>query len=123
MDDPIDLSPLDPRSDPARFDRMVRGITEAAMAPSARPPGAGLLGDLLRWSRPALAAAALVALVAGAALFSPRPPAVPPDALLEAVGIPAPLGEWARANRYPSAAELLAAFPLPGDPAAARRAP
>ncbi|HSB55832.1 MAG TPA: hypothetical protein VLD58_15830 [Gemmatimonadales bacterium] len=116
MDDPIDLSPLDPRRDPARFERMVGAIVQAAMTPPRATRGTLVLAELLRWTRPALAAAAVVALVAGTALFSlRRPSAAPGEAILEAVGIPEPLAAWARADHYPSTAELLAAFPQAGD--------
>lgn len=65
----LDLTPLDPTGDPAFTDRMVARVMAAARPELERRAG---LGDVIyflgRWSRPALAAAATLAVVAGSVL-------------------------------------------------------
>jgi hypothetical protein len=63
--DRIDFSPLDPKRDPERFERMVHQVLQGATA--ATGP-AQLLLEFLRWGRLGLAAAALIAL----AVWLPR---------------------------------------------------
>ena len=63
--DRIDFSPLDPKRDPERFERMVHQVLQGARA--ATGP-AQLLLEFLRWGRLGLAAAALIAL----AVWLPR---------------------------------------------------
>jgi hypothetical protein len=116
MDDRIDLSPLDPRRDEALLAGRVRAIALDAM--TARAGKAGVLADLSAWAGPAMAAAAAVALVAGVTMFSTRGAAAPlPRTVLDAVGIPVSVAEWAQANHYPSTAELVAALTRTGGPA------
>src|SRR5258707_14554863 len=63
--DRIDFSPLDPKRDPERFERMVHQVLQGAT--TATGP-AQLLLEFLRWGRLGLAAAALIAL----AVWLPR---------------------------------------------------
>lgn len=58
---PIDFSPLNPARDGARWDGLVRGL--ASRAHAARRRRFTVVGQLLAWSRPALGAAACVALL------------------------------------------------------------
>ncbi|MEX0893879.1 MAG: hypothetical protein WEB88_17050 [Gemmatimonadota bacterium] len=65
----LDLTPLDPTGDPAFMERMVARIMGAAQVELYRRAGGGDIYVLLgRWSRPALAAAALLAVLAGSVL-------------------------------------------------------
>jgi len=57
--DRIDFSPLDPKRDPERFERMVRNVLSGVQSAPAPAP---LLLDFLRWGRLGLVAAALIAL-------------------------------------------------------------
>lgn len=109
MDDRIDLSPLDPTADPARFERLLSAVVSDAVAARAtRPPLPSTLLDLTRWTRPLLALAATIAVVASTVLFSLRPPA--PESLAESVGVPRAMAEWVELGEHPSAAALVAAF-------------
>jgi hypothetical protein len=61
-DDRIDLSPLDPTRDELRWERMVRSVAARGRASRSLPEA--VLLDLVRRARPALAAAAVLALCA-----------------------------------------------------------
>src|SRR5258708_7177494 len=63
--DRIDFSPLDPKRDSERFERMVHKVMQGARV---TPGPAQLLLEFLRWGRLGLAAAALIAL----AVWLPR---------------------------------------------------
>lgn len=74
--DRVDLSSLDPSRDALRWERLVRGV--AAKATARRRPS--LAEALLAWSRPALAAAALIAALAWLpALWRRAPEPAGPD--------------------------------------------
>lgn len=65
----LDLTPLDPTRDPAFMERVVTRIMSAAQAELERRSGQGSVFYFLgRWSRSALAAAALLAVLAGSVL-------------------------------------------------------
>jgi len=125
MDTRLDLSPLDPDEDPAWRERVVRSVMSGLRATpvprvEARIPRADGLAELLSLTRPALAAASLVA---AAALIAVTVDARGRDdgtgraargaggrfALAEAVGLPGPLAGWVEGGRAPSAAEVLSA--------------
>ncbi len=109
MDDRIDLSPLDPRGDGPRFDRLVSGIVaDSINARASRPQAVVPILLLARWSRPLLAAAATIALVAAGSLFFRPAPHPAQAALVEALGIPAPVARWAERGEVPSVSELIA---------------
>lgn len=109
MDDRVDLSSLDPQGAGARFDRLVSGIVADAMSARAgRPQAAIPILLLTRWSRPLLAAAATIALVAGGSLLLRPTPPPAPESLVEAVGIPASVARWAERGEVPSVGELIA---------------
>ena len=57
--DRLDFSPLDPKRDPERFERMVRKVTSGVQSASAPAP---VLLDFWRWGRLGLVAAAPLAL-------------------------------------------------------------
>jgi hypothetical protein len=99
-DDRLDLSPLDPTRDAARFEAIVRSVAARAAARPMRDASS----ILLAWWRPALALAASLALVPwGPSLLTARTPTSeslssdPAAAILE----------WARAGAPSSAAEVL----------------
>ncbi len=99
-DERLDLSPLDPTRDGARFEAIVRSVAARVVARPMRDASS----ILLAWWRPALALAASLALVAwGPALLTLGAPASnslssdPAAAILE----------WARAGAPSSAAEVL----------------
>jgi hypothetical protein len=111
MDDRIDLSALDPAADPARFERLLSAVAaDAVQARAARGPVPPTLLDLVSWTRPLLAVAATIAVVAGAALVSLRRSGAAPESLAESVGIPRAVAEWAAQGEHPPAAALIAAF-------------
>ena len=103
----VDLSAFDPRRDPARMDAAVRSITREALAGRAARRRPALLGELAGMLRPVLAAAAIIALIAGATLWRtgamPRP-AAPGSAISELA---------AREGGRPAVTEVLAAFTDP----------
>jgi hypothetical protein len=115
---PIDLSSLGPHRDGAAFDAIVRSIATDAIA--ERRHQRSVLAPLVAWSRPALAAAAVVLVVAGSTLALVHPPspmesvagaeAAPPGSLAESAGIPGSLVAFATTTRPMTTAELAAAF-------------
>ena len=109
---PIDLSPLDPRRDRERWERMVARIVRRAAAP--RTAWTVLAG----WQRPALAAAALIAALSASAMWwesSTR--AAPAETLVEALDVPRPVSDWIVEGRDPAEGDLYVALdelpPLP----------
>jgi hypothetical protein len=65
----LDLTPLDPTRDPVFVERLVTRIMVAAQSELERRADVGDVFYFLgRWSRPALAAAALLAVLAGSVL-------------------------------------------------------
>ncbi|MDX1623638.1 MAG: hypothetical protein R3199_06625 [Gemmatimonadota bacterium] len=110
-DERFDLSGIDPTRDEASFDRVVDGIMAVASdelerrRTTARP-----LAAVSAWTRPALAAAAVVAAISVAGLAAvPRPPtsAEPEAGIAEALGVPADLGPFVRGEASPSVANVL----------------
>lgn len=71
---------------------------------AARP---GPAGTLAGWLRPALAAAAAVALVTTVFLAAGRSSARAEPAVSEVLGYPAPIVGWVEAGRRPSVEEIL----------------
>lgn len=92
----IDFSALDPTADAARFDGLVRAV-RAAGEPELRRLRArpGVMAGVVAWTRPALAAAAvLAALSVGTLARQPRAaalPAGPASPVAAGLGIPEPL--------------------------------
>ena len=143
-DDPIDLTPLDPTADAPRFDRVVGAIVAGAAPELARRRAAaglslaraGVLGQLGRWHRPMLAAAALVMIVSLATVARVEPADPDADALAaqaaeqselaaadsaaadstgarlaEAIGVPGTLAAWVGEERIPAPEELIGTLP------------
>ena len=106
-DEALDLSALGLA--PSRHAALTAGIVERGEPILARRRAArGPFVVLAAWTRPALAAAAVVMLAALAALLAERPreaAAVPTTT--EALGFPAPVVAWAEAGRAPSLEELV----------------
>lgn len=111
MDEKLNLSPLDPETDPDRFERLVASAVSAAVeARIHREPVSVTVLDLTRWARPLLAAAAVIALTAtGALLALPSNPSQP-ESLAESAGIPPSIAHWAERGERPTAGDLVAAF-------------
>lgn len=112
---PVELAPLAAGCDAARFEALVAGILAAAgpeleRRATAASPIAWLAGRL----RPALAAAATVAVVAVASMIGsgPRGDGVA-RAPEEDLGMPAPLPEWLAQETAPTVMEVMVA--LDGD--------
>ncbi len=104
-DQRVDLSPLDPTSDPTRFDAIVRSVMTAAAPALADRRAPGLLIQLGAWRRPLLAAAAITALLAWAAW--PRlEQDTTHDALASAIGVSTTMSQWMWADDLPSAAQV-----------------
>jgi hypothetical protein len=107
-DDPIDLSPLDPTRDAARFAALASSIARDAMLARTRKAAAqprDLLAELTAWWRPALAAAAIVLGVALPMLG--RAPAAPSKlpaiaSATDVLGIPRELMDLLASPRTPS---------------------
>ena len=109
-----DLEPgwagLDPSRDPERWEALVRGIVRRAApvlaAYAARKPADWLAA----WLRPALAAAAVVAVLALGALVAagrgPAPGGATAIGLEDALGYPTPVTAWVSTGQVPTLEEL-----------------
>ena len=105
-DRPIDFSSLDPTRDVAGFHELSRALASKAM--SARSTTRlDVIAELARWTRPALAAAVVIALGATFALVSASRPASLPEPAVDAVGIPRAIVDWAHDNYQPSPLEVV----------------
>lgn len=103
-EDPLDLSPLDPTRDPT-FDERVSAVVRAARV-GASPAVSDYLS---RWTRPALAAAAVIAALSVIPLVrQTRAPAAGTTA--EILGVPPGLVAIARSGASPGVADLADAF-------------
>jgi hypothetical protein len=110
---PVDLTALDAMSDRLRFERAVRRVMTAAMPELERRAAAyapvALLGA---WARPMLAAAAVVAVIAGSVLVLTERAVMDhrPLVTAEDLGVPAPAAEWLAEGREPTKADLVLAM-------------
>lgn len=107
-DEKLDLTPLDPASDPLRWERRIRQVAARSAEGAARRRPGALSVQLAAWLRPALACAAAAALVAWIPAWLPRAPAPAPVASTPADRIVRLLA-WADGEQ-PAAAALLAAL-------------
>jgi hypothetical protein len=111
----IDLGPIDPTANPAVMDRLVGGIMERA-APELRrrATAANPLAVLALWVRPTLAAAAVLVVISGSALFfagaGPVSVPTPGTGIAEALSLPESLTPWIVGEREPSATDLYVAL-------------
>jgi len=104
---PLDLSPLDPRLDRARWEGMVARIVRRAQAP--RTP----MAALVLWRRPALAAAALVAALSAGVMWwdgQSSAAANPANTVVEALEVPQPVSDWIMEGRPPHGTDVLVAL-------------
>jgi hypothetical protein len=107
----VRLDRLDAAADPAGFDRIVRSIVADAAAQRARGVSQSALGAIASFSRPALAAAALILILAGVALtMLPKPADAAPASFAETAGISPSLVQWSSDNHSPTPDELLGAI-------------
>jgi hypothetical protein len=110
-EEPVDFGPIDPRSDPDRFERAVRSIVETAGPElSLRHARASVFSQLSAWRRPLLAAAAIAGIVSLGTLSQVEAPgSVTQDevGVAEAVGVPETIAAWVRSGETPSTTELL----------------
>lgn len=108
-DRPIDFSSLDPVREFARFDTVAREIARDAMAARARRSSRPLdvLSELAAWTRPALAAAAVVLGVAVSTLVLYRgAPARSVANATDVLGIPRELMDLVHSPRTPSLTQI-----------------
>jgi hypothetical protein len=114
-DRPFDFSPVDPTADPERFDQLVESIiARAAEELAARRMRTNPVLQIAAWRRPMLAAAAVVAVLAGTVLTRVRVPdavtTAETDGIAEAVGVPVELAQWLWDGTVPSTADLFGVF-------------
>jgi hypothetical protein len=102
--DRIDFSPLDPKRDSERFERMVHKVMQGARVTTGP---AQLLLEFLRWGRLGLAAAALIAL----AVWLPRLTAdkmqVSVSGSNRADSVVALVSTWARSGEVPTNVDVI----------------
>lgn len=104
---------LDPASDQLHYERLVRGVLAAAEQELVRRARMQTpIAMLGAWARPMLAAAAVVAVLAGGVLatIDRAHQRQEPGSLAEGLGIPAPAAEWLTENREPTRADLVLAM-------------
>ena len=110
-DERIDFASLDPTRDTEQFDAIVRSITAAATDQlAARRARATVVGQVVSWWRPLLAAAAIVGIVSIGALARSKTSATTTETevgLAEAIGMPQQIAEWVLAEDVPTPTELL----------------
>ena len=98
MDDsPLDLSPLDPKRDPAHFERLIRAVLENARRKAPEP---WLALDLVQRWRPAMLAAAFLAAVSWLPSLTRRSAA--PESGAASADPVEQVSDWASAGRVPS---------------------
>lgn len=118
LEHPVDLSALDPATDPERWEALVARITRAARPELERRSDlASPVISIAGWLRPALATAATLAVMSAATLLLvERAPAMRIPGSSEAateLNLPAPLGDWLSEDRPPTVVEVMVA--LEGD--------
>jgi hypothetical protein len=112
MDERIDFSALEP--DTVERELLVAAITHRAAPELARRAALDVspIVALHDWARPALAAAAVLALICLSVLTGHEfgGVAAPGTGLTEALAVPAPVNEWLIGERSPTVADLLLAM-------------
>jgi hypothetical protein len=103
-EEPLDLSPLDPTRGAAFDGRVAAIIREARVGAPAT-----VVDYLSRWTRPALAAAAMIALLSGIPLFR-RNVAPVGGTTAEILGVPPGLVAIARSAQAPGVTDLAEAL-------------
>lgn len=112
--DRLDLSALDPTADGEHFDGVVARIMERA-SPELKRRAAreGLFGALADWAWPALSAAAVLALISGAALAMTRQQVSAEESfvtVLDAMELAEPVSRWIVEERTPTTSDLILAL-------------
>jgi hypothetical protein len=109
-DDRIDLSPLDPTLNGARWEARIDAITmRAAPERVRRAQQLGVLSIVADWVWPTLAAATLAAVISGAVLVSSTTSTTEvPGGIAAALGLPDPIASWIDENRGPDGSDLIA---------------
>ena len=111
-DERFDLSALDPHES-ARFERMVQNITTRARFELARRAAArdSVVELVAGWARPALAAAASIAIVSATllAVLEPSHAEASGGAYMSPT-VPASANSWYEEDRDPTAVDLLVAI-------------
>lgn len=106
--EPMDLAPLDPCADRARFERRVGRVVRAAAAELARRrAGASIWSVFAQWRRPVLAVSGVLAVLSLLILMRAQPAASTRTSLAEAAGVPAEWVRWVQAGQNPSPADLI----------------
>lgn len=110
----LDLTALDPTMSEERWERMIEGILARARPELVRRAArAGLLGVLGDWAWPALAAAALAAVVSGAVLARAADGGdvgIPVGGVVPALGVAEPVSVWLDEGRGPQVHDLIVAL-------------
>ena len=110
-DERIDFSALDPMEDQLGFERMVRSITEdAADELAARRARYNVIGQVVTWWRPMLAAATVLVIASVAALTTvdATPSTVDPSTgIAQAIGVPSRFAQWVASDELPTTSDLL----------------
>ena len=108
-ENPLDLSSLDPTLDRGFDDRV------SAIVASARLGASADVADYLsRWTRPALAAAAVIAALSAVPLFHPASSPVA-GSTADVLGVPPGLVAIARSSSPPGVADLAEALNVEGN--------
>ena len=120
LPEPVDLTPLDPLANPRRADALVAAIVAAGMDARRRPKPSGLVAGITRWSRPALAAAALILAVSIPAIIRSERQLTTPaaagaaapaaDTTARRFGLPASVIALTQRGRTPAPYEIVSAF-------------
>jgi hypothetical protein len=111
MSERLDLTALEP--DEAQRERLVAAIMLRAGSELTRRAAVDVspIAALSDWLRPALAAAAIIALVCMSVLTQRDLGHVEPGTgYVDALAVPAPLNEWLISGRSPTVADLLIAM-------------
>jgi hypothetical protein len=98
-DEQLDLGPLDPSRDAARWQRRIETIATEALRRRRRAHG--LVQELLVWSRPALAVAAALAVLVWSQALSTERRATEQSASSERRARTGSLLEWAQKDQVP----------------------
>jgi len=107
-DDRLDLSPLDPRADAERFERLAGEIRRAARPELVRRQGAlGLWGEFARWRRGILIASGGLAFASILVLGMMQPSTSTQSGLAETFGIPEVWAQWVESGENPGPGDLL----------------
>jgi len=104
----LDISPLDPRGDAKRFERVIQEIRRAATPELLRRQGAlGLWGEFARWRRAILVASGGLALASILVLGIMQPSASTHSGLAETFGVPEAWARWVESGENPGPGDLL----------------